>query len=461
MRTQPASRPRPPRLHGYALLLLCAISAHTGAGELNIEVYGDIEVPIEHYRAQGDSLVLWLPSEHGVRPAQAQTARELAGLGHEVWVVDLHAAYFVPTGRASVKAFDPQAIADLIGAAHRSTAKQVYLMATGRGAQTALAGARAWQTRRPNPQPVRGIILIHPYLYQGRPTPGSEAHYLPIARAVNLPVYLIQPGLSNKHLRVQDAARALREGGSPVFVHALPEVTDGFHLRAVQDISPADRTARRRLPELLARAIPLLGKQTPPATAPALPENAARASASAASAGLARYGGGTRTPSMQLTDLQGRSHTLEQYRGEVVLLSFWTSWCPPCIEELPSLGRLQNRLAEQRFRVLSVDVAETRAAVTAFLQRVPVAFPVLYDASGETATRWGVYAYPTNYLIDVNGRIRYANYGALDWEAPEVLGVIQALLQEAQAHRCDATRERAGSSAREGKICHNNAEFSD
>lgn len=92
------------------------------------------------------------------------------------------------------------------------------------------------------------------------------------------------------------------------------------------------------------------------------------------------------------------------------------------------MQRLHERFAERGFAVLAVNMGETEAEVRAFLTRVPVSFPILLDADGVALKAWKVFAFPTSYVVDADGRIRLAVFGEVDWDAPEVIAKIEALL---------------------------------
>lgn len=388
-------------------------------------------MPVSRYAAPEGPVLLWLPSERGLRGPQGDTARDLAELGIEVWLIDLHAAYFVPTGRDSIAAFDPADLAELIERAHENRAGSLFLVATGRGAQTALAAMRTWQRAHGARQYVGGALLFHPYLYANPPRPGADPELIDGIGANNLPIALIQPTLSAKHFRTESIVDALSAGGSPVFVHRLPGVTDGFHLRPRADLSEADLAARKTLAQLLSQLVRLLQTQTRPSTppqwtAPRPPEDpvAVPLHSELISVGAVRM-----APPLSLPGLDGELTSLRDYRGRVVLLSFWTSWCPPCVEELPSLQRLDRRLRARPFDIVSINVGEELSTVRRFLERHRIQFPVLHDAEGSTVRDWQVYAYPTNYLIDGAGRLRFGHVGAMDWDTPEVARVIESLME--------------------------------
>jgi thiol-disulfide isomerase/thioredoxin len=114
----------------------------------------------------------------------------------------------------------------------------------------------------------------------------------------------------------------------------------------------------------------------------------------------------------------------------VVLLNFWATWCPPCVEEIPSLNRLQKRFANQDLRIISIDFRETPQQMAAFLQLIPVNFPVLLDQDGLTSMAWQVFSFPSSFIIDRNGQIRYSANRAISWDSPEVVSILEKLLAE-------------------------------
>jgi thiol-disulfide isomerase/thioredoxin len=121
---------------------------------------------------------------------------------------------------------------------------------------------------------------------------------------------------------------------------------------------------------------------------------------------------------------------LEEYRGKVVLINFWASWCAPCIVEMPSMQRLKEKLAGKPFRILGVNVKEPVGTIWKFHKLIKVDFPLLLDSDGGTSEAWQVVVYPSSYLLDTTGQIRYQVTGMLEWDAPEVVEVIEALMGE-------------------------------
>lgn len=139
---------------------------------------------------------------------------------------------------------------------------------------------------------------------------------------------------------------------------------------------------------------------------------------------------GQPAPAVQAVDLQGNAKTLADYRGKVVLLNFWATWCPPCRREMPSMERLRQKMAGRSLEIVALDSAETREDVQAYLSQLALGFPVLLDADGQNTRRWKVYALPTSFLLDAEGRIRYVLKGPTEWDEGEAVQAINKLLEE-------------------------------
>ncbi len=145
---------------------------------------------------------------------------------------------------------------------------------------------------------------------------------------------------------------------------------------------------------------------------------------------LKPFKGDPQPPALVLEDLAGQSHRLANYRGRVVLINFWTTWCPPCIEEIPALQRLKQRMRNRPFKILAVNVREPRELSTGFLRRFSADFTVLLDPEGTTVRSWKLYVFPASFLIDPKGQIRFAYHGALEWDEGEALETIERLMPD-------------------------------
>lgn len=131
-----------------------------------------------------------------------------------------------------------------------------------------------------------------------------------------------------------------------------------------------------------------------------------------------------------LVDLRDKPHSLPDYRGKVVLVNFWASWCPPCIYEMPELTRLKAQLADKPFEIIAINVGEKKYKVRKFTRVINFDLPVLLDTSNDTFNDWGVKTLPTSFLVDASGQIRYQVRGNPGWENETTLSLIDTLINE-------------------------------
>lgn len=135
-------------------------------------------------------------------------------------------------------------------------------------------------------------------------------------------------------------------------------------------------------------------------------------------------------PDFTLTDMDGKSHTLSDYKGQVVMVNFWATYCTPCIKEMPSMERLRVKMAGLPFTILAIDMAETPEEVSAFFNRhkIDIGFPILLDPEGGVIEQWRISAIPTTFIVAPDGTIRYALFGGLEWDSLAVQKSLKALL---------------------------------
>lgn len=133
-------------------------------------------------------------------------------------------------------------------------------------------------------------------------------------------------------------------------------------------------------------------------------------------------------PDFTLTDMQGRKVTLSQFRGKIVLLNFWATWCPPCVEEMPSLEQLHQRFKDQGLVLLAVNVEESYQTVSRFLQGKNYSFPILLDTAAEVQNTYQVFRFPETFVIDRNGIIVDRIIGGRDWMSSKTTAMINSLL---------------------------------
>ena len=152
---------------------------------------------------------------------------------------------------------------------------------------------------------------------------------------------------------------------------------------------------------------------------------------------------GDRPPPVELNALDGSLVKLSDYTGKVVLLNFWASWCGPCIEELPALQSLYERLKERGFIVLGIGIDDTPSALLEFKTRFGVTFPVLVDVAGKVKSSYRVSGVPETFIIGADGRLVMLSdpegnipvlrfIGPREWSAPNSVSRFEGLLSIAK-----------------------------
>ncbi len=423
-----------PKRHVYRLiatiyLLLASLVAM--AATQTIETDDGNEISVSRYPATGNRLFLFLPGEDGFQAGELAAASRLQKNSNEVWLADLFESRFLPVVPSSLDRIPASDVVALIDSA-MDTGKSVFLISNGRGILPLLLGAHAWQRQHPGNNQLQGAILISPKFYVETPDPGEAAQLLPIVSHTNLPVFIIQPHLSPWFWKLDKTVPALERAGSDVYRRILPGVRDRYYYRP--DATAQEQALSEKLPDhiqeaaRLLAALPAKHRTVPPLDSPARTATPGKKARS-----LRAYAGNPTPPPLHLPGLDGSMRDLQDYRGKVVLVNFWASWCPPCVHEMPSMQRLQNRLAGNGLIILAVNMAESPDTIREFLRtRVSVDFPILLDRDGAALKNWKVFAFPTSYVIDRQGRIRYALFGSVDWDTEDMIRVFEQLLAEGE-----------------------------
>ena len=129
-----------------------------------------------------------------------------------------------------------------------------------------------------------------------------------------------------------------------------------------------------------------------------------------------------------LKDLNGNLVRLDDFRGTVVFLNFWATWCPPCRVEMPSMEKLYKEFKNKKFIILAVDMQEGSETVRKFKEKFKLSFPILLDEDGVVASYYGVRGIPATYFIDREGYLYAVAMGARDWASEDALELIRHLL---------------------------------
>jgi peroxiredoxin len=136
---------------------------------------------------------------------------------------------------------------------------------------------------------------------------------------------------------------------------------------------------------------------------------------------------GSNAPDFTVQD-SDHSVTLSKYRGQVVVLNFWATWCPPCVDEAPSLNALQKRIAPLGGTVLGVSVDDDQEAYQEFIKHYELSFPTFRDTTKQIPLMYGTTMYPDTYVIDRKGKLDRKIVGPQDWSSPEMTQYLDKLL---------------------------------
>ena len=139
---------------------------------------------------------------------------------------------------------------------------------------------------------------------------------------------------------------------------------------------------------------------------------------------------GSPAPTFTLASSSGAELSLAQYRGQVVMINFWASWCGPCRQEMPLLESIYRKYRQMGFTLLGVNVEPDSQAANEWLKQTPVSFPILYDKDSKVSKLYDVAGTPSTVLIDRSGKLRMLHRGYKSGDENEYLDSIRALIRE-------------------------------
>ena len=384
------------------------------------------ELNLMRFPATGEYLTIWIAPGYGLHDRSVQVARRLAAKGIEVWQIDLAETLFLPRSTEQMRAFTGMYVADLIEAAHKKTGKKIILSARSYGAIPLLRGVRSWQTRKPEKAYVSGAILFSPDLYTTVPSLGVDPEYLPIASATNIPIMIFQDGIRGNRWYVNKLIDTLSIGGTQSQLKILPGVSALFF---DEDSAPETLRAIKNLPDDIVAAIRAMDNMSAPVTVAPM-QKSFKPVGSGIDSRLKSFKGKFLPFPIDLKDASGIRYQKDNYKNQVTVINFWASWCPPCVEEIPSLNRLREKMKDIPFELISVNYAESPATIVEFLNKVDVHFPVLLDETGKQSVRWKVIAFPSTFIIGADGKIHYGVNAAIHWDSPQVVNAIRGLYKK-------------------------------
>ena len=391
--------------------------------EITIPISSDIEITVEQYPAKGDYLIIWLAPEYGIRQGHRSLARLLMKQNIEVWQANIIESLFLPQGTRSLKNLKGKYVADLIQQAHKKTGKKILVLGDSYATLSALRGAHQWQSKKQTNSYFIGAILFSPYTYSSIPPLGQLPEYMPIVSATNIPMMVYQSKRGGTFSQFNILIEKLSSHGSPVYTRFLPNIMSLFYSESPtpEMIKQSKYVARN-----IKKMILVLEKHKVPSRPVKLTTN--NINKSGVDIYLKEYKGDIVPLPINLKNSHGKRVIKENYKNKITIINFWATWCPPCIEEIPSLNRLNKKMKGLPFELISINYAEDKKTILEFMKNVSVEFPVLLDKDGQFATKWNVITYPSTFVIDKKGNIKYGVNAAIDWDSPEFIAKIKLLL---------------------------------
>lgn len=392
--------------------------------EVLVNLHDSNDVSLYQYPAQGNDLVIWVGA-NGWQDRMIKMARDIAAKGIEVWQIDFAEALMLTSSSNFMRNLDARYVADIIDAAHRRTGKRVILFAQGYVAIPVLRGATLWQQHENHQGKLLGAVLFSPDLVTGLPELGKDPEYLPIVRNTAIPLMIYQGSLHGSPERFARLVKELNSNNPNVYHQGLPGVTSIFYH---DENSPETLKMLQTLPQKTSELFTIFDSLSIQA-APTNYIQPSQVSEARVDNNLNAFAGNPKPLTIDLKDAHGKRFHLNDYRGKVTVVNFWATWCPPCVEEIPSLNRLREQMKGQPFELISVNYADSPKKIKEFMQKVNVEFPVLVDPNGKTAQQWKVIGFPSTFVIGKDGNIKYGVNAAIHWDSPEVVNILKSLSQ--------------------------------
>lgn len=135
-----------------------------------------------------------------------------------------------------------------------------------------------------------------------------------------------------------------------------------------------------------------------------------------------------RAPAFSLQSVSGGTVSLAQFKGDVVMINFWASWCGPCRQEMPLLDSIYKQYKDMGFTLLGVNVEPDSGSADAWLKKTPVSYPILFDPKSQVSQLYQVQAMPTTVIIDRQGIVRYVHNGYLPGDENQYMNSIRSLI---------------------------------
>jgi len=146
--------------------------------------------------------------------------------------------------------------------------------------------------------------------------------------------------------------------------------------------------------------------------------------------GVAVFPSTTRPVEVLLQDLNGADVNISDFRGKIVFLNFWATWCPTCVVEMPSMEKLHRKLNNQDFALVTISIQDSAAEVQRFFKQNQLTFTALLDTIGKTIPEFAIRAIPTTLILDKSGRIVGRVMGMREWDSRESIAMFEQLIND-------------------------------
>jgi DsbE subfamily thiol:disulfide oxidoreductase len=135
-------------------------------------------------------------------------------------------------------------------------------------------------------------------------------------------------------------------------------------------------------------------------------------------------------PDFTLTTPDGKKASLKDYRGKVVFLNFWATWCPSCRTEMPDMDKLYREFKGKGLEIVAVNVKDKRDDAMGFVKNMKLTYPIMLDPEGEVGLLYGAWGMPATYLIDRKGVVQARLWGPAEWYSPAARNLIKTMLEQ-------------------------------
>lgn len=423
------------RVWFYFIGVFICFSSAQASESFNLPLDSGEEVTVSVYSATFEEsdkpILIWFTEAYASRKPFKHLISQLNDLGYDFWQVDLLESYFIERTPNNVRGLTGEGVAAVLKHASEQASqqgKQMVPISTGRMSLVLLRGSRLWQLDT-NPKngmgPLKQVVTFFPNVFDAPKKAGEAPTLFPIVSATSLPITIVQPTQGTYKWKLPEIVDALELSASQVTIGSVPDARDWYFLR--REPTDLEKQAGEELPEFL-EVLLKVGQVSENTTFKPVPKLLTK-EATVSAKGLVSVAERT-APNFELNDVAGKTINLQDKLGKVILLNFWASWCPPYVKEIPSMNRLAESFDADKFEIVSVNFKENPETISAFLKSVQVDFPVLIDLDGRVSSQYEIFAFPSSFIIDAQGKMRYSVNTAIEWDESQVKEIIDLMIKE-------------------------------